>query len=92
MLVRLAGGQLNRMKALELLYIANRCSLLETGCNMFQLNRHSFQLLFSCLTLPPWTSYLATDGDDLIFKQDPGDSELSDYDVQMLMATIRVKG
>lgn len=86
LLVILAQGRLEVSKAFALLYLADRRSLLENGSTLTG-GRHvvssSLPGLFETFEdLPP--GYLRVDGKDLVSVADPGDGDLSDYDVTIL--------
>lgn len=100
-LLYLAGGRLNYTKTLKLLYLADRRSLIETGTSITgdrMVNMTTGPILSSvydyikgnvpaCKT---WCATLKTDEYDLIRIADPGDSELSDYDVEILTELFNV--
>lgn len=94
-LIRLAGGRLNYTKLLKLLYLADRQSLVETGSpitgdtvvNMD--NGPVLSAVYDCIKERPrsfsvWQEYFRKAGYDVELTADPGDGELSDYDVDVL--------
>jgi hypothetical protein len=91
-----AGGRLNRTKLLGLLHLADRQSLLETGMpitggsvvNLKNGPVPSTVLDYIDGKAPQsesWNACFRTDECDVMLTgQEPGDSELSDYDVELL--------
>lgn len=93
-LLKLAGGRENYTKLLKLLYIADRESLREVGtpiagatfCNM--KNGPLASDVYNCIKgegpCQHWGEHIETDGYDVRLLKDPGDDELSDFDVDLL--------
>jgi Protein of unknown function (DUF4065) len=101
LLLKLSGNRDNCTRVIKLLYIADRKSLAEAGapisggkfCNM--TNGPLASEVYSCVKGDltsiggTWKQYIRRDGQydiELIPGSDPGDSELSDYDVETLTA------
>jgi hypothetical protein len=93
-LIRLAGGQENYTKLLKLLYLADRESLLATGN---PISGSSFVTMkagpvlsdvYDCIKhedrCPTWHQFIQKAGYDVRLTSEPGDSELSDFDVETL--------
>jgi uncharacterized phage-associated protein len=98
-LIQLAGGTSNYTKLLKLLYLADRQSLLETGStitgdNVVNMkNGPVLSKVYDCIkgsTLvpcPEWSNFIGRSGRyDVSVVESPGDSKLSDYDVEVLTA------
>lgn len=100
LLVRLNGGRLNYTKLIKLLHLADRQALVETGSpitgdrvvNM----KHGPVLsnIYRCIKgeapeCESWSRYLRREDYDLVTVGDPGDSELAEYDVEVLEALSR---
>jgi uncharacterized phage-associated protein len=97
-LVQLAGGELNYTKMLKLLYLADRQSLLETGSTITGDRIVNMRLgpvlsgVYNCVEgahvdCATWARHFRKQGKyDVALTVSPGDSELSDYDVDVLTA------
>lgn len=85
-LLRHAGGRLEHAWLLQLLYLADRRSLVETGRPLtgapaVQTERGP---TLTTVDSPAWQQCFRREGEDTVLVRDPGDGELSDYDVEML--------
>jgi uncharacterized phage-associated protein len=97
-LVRRAGGRLNYTKLLKLMHLADRKSLLETGepitgdsvVNM--KNGPVLSNVYRCINneapqCETWQACFRKEEYDLVWTgTDPGNSELSEYDIEILEA------
>jgi hypothetical protein len=92
---------MNYTKMLKLLYLADRKSLLETGSTITgdnvvnMTNGPVLSQVYDCIKgnrtedCVSWSKHLRKDSYELVLEADPGDSELSDYDVNLLTALAR---
>jgi uncharacterized phage-associated protein len=89
------GRRENYTKLLKLLYLADRRSLIETGAPITGAHVVSMKNgpvlgdVYDCIKGDPgqsmWDDHIDRVGTyDLVLKKEPGDSELSDYDVEIL--------
>ncbi|MCL2726679.1 MAG: Panacea domain-containing protein [Polyangiaceae bacterium] len=93
-LLRKAGGASNYTRILKLLYLADRRSLQETGQPITGAHFVNMPLgpvlseVYECIkedsTGGLWDQYIVTKGRDIHLIKDPGDGELSDFDVDVL--------
>jgi len=85
----------NFTKLLKLLYLADRQSLIETGAPITgahvvsMKNGPVLSEVYDCIKSEPtakstWDMHIERNGTFLVLKKEPGDSELSDYDVEIL--------
>lgn len=84
----------NYTKLLKLLYLADRASILETGSPITgssfvsMKNGPVLSEVYECIKGDPvsstWDRYMQRDGYNLSLREEPGDDELSDYDVALL--------
>jgi uncharacterized phage-associated protein len=99
-LVRLAGGRLNYTKLLKLMHLADRRSLLETGApitgdRVVNMDKGPvLSTVYDCIKgkapeCTSWQECFRIEHFDLVTVADAGDSELSDYDVEVLEALHR---
>ena len=99
-LVRLAGGRLNYTKLLKLMHLADRRSLLETGApitgdRVVNMDKGPvLSTVYDCIKgnapqCTSWQECFRIERFDLVAIVDAGDSELSDYDVEVLEALHR---
>lgn len=95
-LIRLAGGRQNYTKLLKLLYLADRAALLDHGSPITgstqvvmragPLSSEVYDFIKRVDLGPVWHKHIATDEYEVKLVTDPGDSELSDFDVETLTA------
>jgi len=93
-LLKLAGGRENYTKLLKLLYLADRKSLEVAGVPIAGatfVNMRNGPLasdVYDCIKgerpCDLWSRYVERRGFDVVLKGDPGDGELSDFDVETL--------
>lgn len=94
-LLKEAGGRMNYMKLLKLLYLADRTSLVEKGRTIagasFYIMKHGPLAgdVLNCIKKRSghgdfWACHIHKEGYDVAYVTDPGDGELSDYDVEVL--------
>lgn len=93
-LLRKAGGRDNYTKVLKELYLADRQSLLETGCTITgstfvnMANGPVLSEVYECIKDDSadgfWDLHIRTEGYEIELLEDPGDDALSDYDVSLL--------
>ena len=95
LLLRDAGGQKNYTWLLKVLYLADRRSLLETGrpitgsTFVSMASGPVLSEVYACIksrpARPAWDEHIVREGRfDVRLIKDPGDDELSDYDVRLL--------
>jgi len=94
LLMRSAGGRMNYTKLLKLLYLADRRSLLETGQPITGSSFVSMAAgpvlseVYECIKSEPdhgwWDRHIRTEEYNVHLVEDPGDDQLSDYDVGVL--------
>lgn len=93
-LLKLAGGRQNYTKLIKLLYLADRQALVETGSpitgsrlvNMANgpVLSHVYDRIKGQPARSLWGDFIRTAGYDVELLKEPGDSELSDFDVELL--------
>lgn len=97
-LTKHAGGKINYTKLLKVLYLADRASLIGTGSPITgdhivnMTNGPVLSAMYDCIKgtrsdCASWKKHFRRAGDyDVALAGDPGDSELSDYEVRLLTA------
>lgn len=90
------GARANYTAILKMLYLADRASLARTGltitgCSVVNMrNGPVLSEVYNCIKgerpAQTWASTFRKEGFDIIQTRDPGDGELSDYDVKVLLA------
>ncbi|MCL2824464.1 MAG: Panacea domain-containing protein [Polyangiaceae bacterium] len=94
LLVKLAGGQLNRVAVLRLLYFAERDAIATYGSVITRVTffamRHGpvasevLDLIKGKITSNRWSEYLMTVGDNLVLKQEPSDDYLCEAHEELI--------
>ena len=93
-LIRSAGGRENYTKLLKELYLADRRSLIETGQTITgstfvsMANGPVLSEVYNCIKGEPsrsfWDEHIVKDEYDVRLVKEPGDDQLSEYDVEVL--------
>jgi hypothetical protein len=93
--VKAAGGSMDYEKLLNVLYLADRTSLIETGSpitgdQMFLSDQGTYGLftIYCCMwediPIKGWELAFMDEDRDIRLQADPGDGQLSDYDIDLL--------
>ena len=95
--VKAAGGRIDCQKLMNILYLADRSSLIETGSPitgdvMFLADDeekvYGLWWVYWCMwegwPIRGWDKAFGDDAEFITLESDPGDGELSDYDVDLL--------